>query len=104
MSRMNNAALKELVLNTALQLAKVNGFQSLTRDGVATEAGIAMGQVNHAYGTMNQLKRAVMRAAVHREELSIIAFGVVTGDKEAHKAPKWLQDKALNASTSSAKG
>ena len=93
-TRMNKGQLRELVLSTALTIATRDGFNALTRDGIATEAGVSMGQVNHAYGTMTQLRNAVMRAAVLNEHLSVIAHGLAIGHSQAHKAPEWLQEKA----------
>lgn len=93
-TRMNKAQLREKVLTTALDIACTYGFSTLTRDGVAITAGVSMGQINHAYGTMNQLRNAVMRAAVHGEHLSVIAHGLATDHHQAHKASESLQEKA----------
>lgn len=93
--RMKQDARRDQILGIALQIAERDGFNTLRRDAVAAEAGVATGQVNHMFGTMTQLCRAVMRAAVHREVLPVIAQGLALGDKEAHKAPEWLKQKAL---------
>lgn len=86
---------REQILAAALTIALDTGYNSLTRDGVAERAGVAMGQVNHVFDTMYKLRRAVMRAAISREHLSIIAQGVAHGDHYAHEAPEWLKEKAL---------
>jgi len=88
---------REQILAAALVIAERDGYNALTRDGIAIQAGVAAGQVNHIFNTMTQLRRAVMRAAVHREILPIVAQGVAQGDKDAHAAPDWLKRKALES-------
>ena len=96
-TRMKPEARRDQILAAALQIANTDGYNALTRDGVAQVAGVATGQVNHIFNTMTQLRRAVMRAAVNREIKSIIAQGLAQGDSEAHKAPEWLQRAALDS-------
>ena len=86
---------REAILTVAIKLAKRDGFNSLTRDTIAAEAGVANGKVNYVFKTMEQLRRAVMRAAVHQEIKPIIAQGLAIGDAEAHKAPIWLKQASL---------
>lgn len=86
---------RDQILAVALTMAERDGFNNLRRDAVAEEAGVATGQVNHMFETMDKLRRAVMKAAVNREILPIIAQGLANGDKVAHEAPVWLKQKAL---------
>ena len=95
-TRMKPEARRDQILATALTIATEQGYNSLTRDGVANAAGVATGQVNHIFNTMTQLRRAVMRAAVHRELRPIIAQGLAQGDKEAHAAPEGLKRESLD--------
>lgn len=96
-TRMKPEARRDQILAAALTIATEQGYNALTRDGVANAAGVATGQVNHIFNTMAQLRRAVMRAAVHRELLPIVAQGLAQGDKDAHAAPDWLKRKALDS-------
>ncbi len=86
---------RDQILTAAIDMALSTGYNSLTRDGIAKQAGVASGQVNHKFNTMTQLRRNVMRAAVSRELLPIIASGLAMGDVHAQKAPQWLQEKAV---------
>jgi len=95
-TRMKPEVRREQILAAALTIANEQGYNALTRDGVAQVAGVATGQVNHIFNTMTQLRRAVMRAAVHRELRPIIAQGLAQGDKEAHGAPEWLKRESLD--------
>lgn len=92
---LKKGARRDQILTAAMAMALDTGYDSLTRDGVAERAGVAMGQVNHVFNKMEHLRRAVMRSAVSRELLPIIAQGIAHGDKIAHGAPKWLKQKAL---------
>lgn len=96
-TRLKPEVRREQILAAALIIAERDGYNALTRDGIAAQAGVATGQVNHIFNTMTQLRRAVMRAAVNREIKPIIAQGLAIGDGEAHKAPEWLQRAALDS-------
>lgn len=86
---------KEHILQTAYKMAQRDGFAAITRDGVAAEAGVAMGSVNHHYGTMQVLRDAVMQRAVEEEQLELIAQGIALGDNVAKTAPLELRQRAL---------
>lgn len=86
---------KEHILDTAYKMAQRDGFAAITRDGVAAEAGVAMGSVNHHYGTMQVLRDAVMQRAVEEEQLELIAQGIAMGDNVAKSAPLELRQRAI---------
>lgn len=87
---------KEHILDTAYKMAQRDGFAAITRDGVAAEAGVAMGSVNHHYGTMQVLRDAVMLRAVEEEQLELIAQGIAMGDNVAKTAPLELRQRAIS--------
>ena len=86
---------KEHILEVAYTMARRDGFGTLTRDGVAAEAGVAMGSVNHYWGKMSALREAVMRRAVEEENLELIGQGMALGDSVAKSAPLELRTRAL---------
>ena len=86
---------KDNILEVAYVMAQRDGFSSLTRDGVAAEAGVAMGSVNHHWGKMSALREAVMQRAVEEENLELIGQGIVLGDTIANSAPLELRTRAL---------
>jgi AcrR family transcriptional regulator len=88
---------KEDVLEAALATARAAGFKRMTRDAIATRAGCSPGQVSHLLGTMAQLRRAVMRAAVKRRDLTLIAQGLVAGDPYAQAADAPLRRQAMES-------
>lgn len=82
------------VLEAAVELAKGVGYQWITRDQVAEAAGVASGSVNGAYGSMVELKRAVLRHAVEHEIVEIVAQGLADGHVIAREAPAALKERA----------
>lgn len=86
---------KEHILDTAYKMAQRDGFAAITRDGVAAEAGVAMGTVNTHFGVMGNLRDAVMQRAVEEEQLELIAQGIAIGDTVAKAAPLALRKRAL---------
>jgi len=92
---------KEAILSAAIELATVKGYQQITRDGIAEQAGVSMGLVTRYFSTMNQLRRDVMRHAIKREILSIVADGMACRDPHAMKAPEELRRRAFEHACSS---
>ena len=88
---------QKLILDAALDMAKTDGFASLSRDGVATKAGVASGSVNYCFDNMQNLKNAVMKKAIENESLTIIAQGIIADNEIAINAPDALRKEALNS-------
>ncbi len=94
-SRLAPAARKADILAAAVRRAEKVGLGQLRRDDVANEAGVANGLVTRYFNTMSQLKRAVIRYAVHNEILAIVAQALAMREPEAMKAPEELKRAAL---------
>jgi len=88
---------RNTILDAAIRCAQTGGFYNVTRADIAREAGVSEGLVTHYCGTMPQLRRAIMRAAIHRGVLPVIAQGLASGDPQAIKAPQDLKDRAAQA-------
>lgn len=93
--RLPNDVRREQILQAALSLAVSNGYRSITRAEIAITAGVADGQINHIFGGMTELRRAVMRSAIQHRHVEIIAQGLADGDEVAKKAPEDLKREAL---------
>lgn len=83
------------ILDAAIECAKESGYRHITREDVAARAGVAVGTVNNAYGTMLELKGAVMQAAVEREIIEIVAQGLADGSDIVRAAPAELRHRAF---------
>ena len=97
MQRMKPKDRKEHILHAALSVARKKGFQRMTREAIAGKAGVTPALITKYYATMTQMRRAVMRAAVRQEILSVIAYGLVIGDKHALKASGELKQRAMDS-------
>lgn len=94
--RMDPVDRRAQILDAAVGMAEDVGFQKITRDGVAVRAGVAMGLVTRYFGTMIQLRRAVMRSAVRNEVIPIVAEGLAIGDAHARKAGPQLKARVIS--------
>ena len=94
MNRLTPKERKAQILQAALDIAAQSGVDRLVVSEVATRVGVTKGLVLHYFSTMPQLKRAVMRAAVKQEVVSVVARGLALDDPQARKAPDDLRAKA----------
>jgi AcrR family transcriptional regulator len=94
-TRLDPKERKSQLLDVALLHAQNKGLNGLRRDAIAADAGVSDGLVSRYFNTMKQLRRAVMRAAINRQILPIIAEGIALRDPDALKAPEELRTKAL---------
>lgn len=85
----------QLVLSAAITLARTDGYQWITRDGVAEAAGVSPGTVSNAYGTMLDLKRAVVTEAVRLGDLMIIGQAVASGSPLVEGVDPAVKQRAL---------
>lgn len=83
------------LLDSAIDLAQKRGYEKLTRDGLAAHAGVSQGLVGVHFGTMTQLRRAVVRRAIRDRLLDILAQALAANDPVAKKAPEELRRAAV---------
>ena len=86
---------KEQILSAALKLAESIGYTHVSRDKVAALIECAPGTITHSFGTMPQFRRALMRYAIAKGSLVVLAQGLAAKDTHAQKAPIDLRKKAL---------
>ena len=86
---------KEQILDTAIILADAGHYTKVTRSDIARELDITPPAVQHHFGTMEQLKRDLMRRAVSVGHARVILQGLVAKDAHALKASDELKEKAL---------
>jgi AcrR family transcriptional regulator len=87
---------RELILIAALRVArKPGGWNNLTRAAIAKEAHCADGLISRYLGSMDSVRRAIMKAAIKYEYLDLIAQGVASGDKYALALSPVLKHKAI---------
>lgn len=92
---MTAAARRDDILAAAVRLSVTRGYLRVTREDIALAAGCSPALVSNCLGTMVQLRRAIMGAAIANEVLPVIAQGLAAKDKRAQKVPMELQQAAL---------
>jgi AcrR family transcriptional regulator len=99
MSRIRKTAddRREQCIETALELAKDKPYYQVTRNEIADAVGIAGSVVQWHFGTVKNMRRDIMRAAIKAEHLDVIAQGIANRDPHALKAPAELRTRALVA-------
>jgi AcrR family transcriptional regulator len=86
---------KQSILSAAVIEARQHGYANVTREAIAQRATCATGLVSHYFGTMVDLKRAIMSEAIRTRELHIVAQGIANGHPKAKRAPDDLKLEAL---------
>lgn len=86
---------RDLILDAALQVAARVGYRHIKRDEIAEAAGVSAPLVSVYFKTMIEMRRQIMRAAVERECLAVIAQGLSDKNPHAVKAPLELKERAL---------
>jgi AcrR family transcriptional regulator len=94
MSRLDPKDRTNELLDVALGLAHAHGWRNLTHSAIAQSAGVSPALVVARLGTKQQLLRDVMRRAVARSVVAVVAEGLAVGDKHAKRADPALREKA----------
>ena len=87
---------RALVLEAALYAAEHRGYRCMTRDHIAARAEVSPSLVSLYLGTMPQLRRVVMREAVKRKIVRIVAQGLAERDPAALRADLALRARAAD--------
>lgn len=85
---------RQAILDAALELAAVHGYQWFTKTMVAEATGESATQVNRVFGTLVELKREVLREAVRVGRAEVVAQGLADRHEIAMGAPEALKQKA----------
>lgn len=80
-----------LLLDAALDAADASGWHSLTHASIAAAADCSPSLVKVRLGTIESIRRTVMRMAVKRRVLRVVAEGLLSGDRAARRADDELR-------------
>lgn len=94
-NRANPELRREQILAAAVTQAETVGIHKVTRNDVADRAGVSPALVSFHLGTLPNMNRAIMRAAIRTESVAIVAQGLAGGDPHAKNAPPELKERAL---------
>ncbi len=88
---------KHQIVQAGLVVARRGGYAAVTYSAIAREVGISAPSVTYHYKTMPQLRRAIMRHAIKKEDGLVVAMGAKAGDQHATKAPMQLLTEGRKA-------
>ena len=98
-TRLPANARKQQIIDEAVRASGTYGYLNVTRQMIADHLGIAPGLVSHYCGQMDELRDKIMREAVRRELLRIVAEGVINKHPVAQRARRELKARALASLT-----
>jgi hypothetical protein len=81
----------DALVTAALRLAERGGLRALTHEAVARQAGVSPSLVKVRMGPIASVRRAVMRAAVERRVVRVVAEGLACRDRVARTADAALR-------------
>lgn len=85
------------ILQTAVKLAKRDGFHNLTGVSIARAAKVSRGLVLRYFGNMDKMRDEVMKVAIRDEILPIVAQGLLIRHRVATKAPEKIRRQAVES-------
>jgi AcrR family transcriptional regulator len=93
--RKEPAERKQELLEVAIHLAKEVGYSHITRNEVARRAGVAYGLVTLYFKTIENLKRLVVKEAIKREIVQILAQALARKETLTRKLNPDLLEKVI---------
>lgn len=84
------------LLNAALEVAETQGVGAISARSVAEAAGVSRTLVSTIFPSMSRFREDVMREAVERKNLEVLAQGLAVGDPIATGAPEALKRKVMS--------
>lgn len=87
---------QQQILATALALAVKQGYMHVTRENLSDRCGVAPSLISHYFGTMTQLRRAIIGEAIVTENLAVLLQGIAARDRRACGISDELRAKVLS--------
>lgn len=87
---------KRQIFETALRLAEQEGYHKISRPAIAKAANVSTNLVTYYFKSVTKLQNELMRMAIERQIISIVADGIYLRHDSALNAPTPLKQKALD--------
>jgi len=94
-ARINPKHRQKLILDAAVKLSSMIGYENITRDAVAEIADVSSPLVGKYFGRMSELKNAVIREAIIQENVQIIAQGIISKNTYTKRINVKLRHKVI---------
>lgn len=86
------------ILDVSMALAEQHGYNRVSRDQVARVCGFPSSSlITYHMGSMVEFRRKIMREAIKRANLRVLAQGLAAQDRQALKAPEDMKARALQS-------
>lgn len=96
MARLTPRIRCELILSAALKLAsEPGGWNKLTLVKIARECHCTHGLILHHFGSIDALKRKLVRTAIKQENFDVLIQALTADDPEAKRMRPLLRQKAF---------
>jgi AcrR family transcriptional regulator len=87
--------LKSKILTAALAIAARVGIAATSRNAIAAKADCSTGSVSFHFGAGRQLQKAIVEAAIEREDMAVLGFAVAERHPTALRASDDLRARAI---------
>lgn len=95
--RLNSDVRKEQIVDAALAIARDFGFSCMIRDNIANKLGVSSPLIQHHFGTMKQLRRAVVRKAIQDKCLPVLAQLIALRDPLVADLDSTVREQAIRS-------
>ena len=86
---------RHIIVSEGLEFTIKHGYDNLTREAFCEHIGIAAGSINYHFGDMAGFRRAIMRKAIAKRIVEVVADGISAKCEVARKAPESLKKLAI---------
>lgn len=86
---------KQELLEVAIQLAKEEGYSHITRNEIARRASVAYGLVTSYFKSIDNLKKLVVKEAIKKEIVQIVAQALARKEPLTRKLDPSLREKVI---------
>lgn len=91
----NEISTKDTILDAALTMAEEIGLHAVTRHGIAKRVGVSYGTIYNHLGGMPETRTEIIKHAVTKRNLRVLAEGIISKHPDALSAPLALKQEAL---------
>jgi len=96
-NRVNPTLRKKQILGAAITVAKKQGYDKISRADIANAAGVSEPLISHYFGTMADIRIAIMTEAVRIGVVEIVAQGLGNCDPLARTASDEVKQAAVDS-------
>ncbi len=85
----------EEILSAALKVSEEHGYDKVSRAQIAEAANCAESLISFYFSTMDDVRDTIMKEAILKRNLKIIAMGLISRNKHALSISNSLKHEAL---------